>query len=202
MPRIVSKAFIVIAVAAAAVGAFLWVRAAPNASVPPTGTPAPTTAAPGTSDSLGGLSPSGPGLSPGETLSAAGGDPKAQMRAWVQSSLDSLGVGMQLPIPENEKGRGVTVATVKSGSPVQQGGIRAGDTIISFGGQSVGTPMDLAGLIAQSKPGTRYPVAVQREGKSVTLQVTGVSPSKLSRPAMPTNPGAQPGGRGGLSFGR
>jgi serine protease Do len=118
------------------------------------------------------------------------------MRAWVQSSLDSLGVQLQLPIPEDRRGAGITIAGTRPGSPAQKGGFRAGDMIASFGGTPVTTPLDLASLIAAAKPGTRYPIGVQRGGKSVTLQVSGVAPSKLARPTMPSMPAGptlQPG---------
>jgi serine protease Do len=118
----------------------------------------------------------------------------AQTRSWVQSSLVSLGVGVQLPIPAAQKGKGVPVGTVKQGSPAQRGGIKAGDTVTGFDGKTISSALDLADAVSRSQPAARHSVMVLRGGKKVTVGVTGVKPSGLKRPAMPAAPGMGAGG--------
>lgn len=189
MPRIVSRAFLLL-VAAAATSVLLFGCAAPKQAAPTTGSLTPTS--PGTPQGAGGPAPT----------DASGGSTRDQMRAWVQSSIEGLGVGLQLPIPQGVKGKGVPVATVKENTPAKRGGMRAGDIVVSFNGKTVTSPRDLAMLIGEAKPSTRYPVIVARGGKQVTLQLSGVTPSTLSRPAKPGIAGMQPGGMGGPTPGQ
>jgi len=177
MSRTASRTILVVfVVAIVAAGALLVGRITAKQPAAATGTPAP--AGPPAGSGLAGT----PGPAPGSTATAAANERQGQTRAWVESSLDSLGVGVQLPIPAGTKGLGAAVATVRAGSPAQRAGVRQGDTIVSFDKKTVGSPMDLAEFIDQAQPSDRYVMVVERGGKQVTLQVSGVSPSKV-RPA-------------------
>jgi putative serine protease PepD len=116
----------------------------------------------------------------------------------------SVGIGFAVPsntvrdvIPRLERGEtirraylglstsagsgGVTVASVVSGGPAAQAGIRAGDTIAAVGGSAVRTPDDVASAIQDRRAGDSVAVTVRRGGAQETLQV------KLG-----TRPGATP----------
>ncbi len=69
------------------------------------------------------------------------------------------------------RGPAPTVAAVRSGSPAAQAGVRVGDRITALAGQPVGDAIDFyANLLAQ-KPDQTIRLTVQREGRSLMLDV-------------------------------
>ena len=66
----------------------------------------------------------------------------------------------------------VMVAAVEEGSPAMEGGVRAGDRIVSFAGQPVEGIDDLARLLTGERAGTPAPLMVVRGTDLVMLQVT------------------------------
>ena len=89
--------------------------------------------------------------------------------------------------------QGVAIAGVTAGSPAAKAGLKAathqvtadgqtvllgGDSIVGFDDQPIRSAQDLAGAVAQHKPGDRVGVQVVRGGTPRTVQVTlGSSPS-------------------------
>ncbi|HEY2991371.1 MAG TPA: RIP metalloprotease RseP [Methylomirabilota bacterium] len=73
-----------------------------------------------------------------------------------------IGAGPQL-IPQ--------ISSVNAGSPAEKAGLKAGDVVISVAGQPVYTPEDLVEAI-RTRPGQSFPVTVERDGKTLTTNVT------------------------------
>jgi putative serine protease PepD len=85
-----------------------------------------------------------------------------------------LGVFVQTPANRS----GAEVAQVKSGSPAAGAGLKAGDVITSFAGQTIQSPDDLTAAVAAKAPGDKVSVTYVRNGNTKTTQVTiGTRPS-------------------------
>ena len=83
---------------------------------------------------------------------------------------DSLG------IPHN---RGELIQGVEPGKGAEQGGVKAGDVVLKVAGKDVTRDQTLSYLVANTAPGTRIPLEILRDGKSVNLTVTvGKRPSE------------------------
>ena len=79
-----------------------------------------------------------------------------------------LGVFVQTPANRS----GAQVAQVKSGSPAAGAGLKAGDVITSFAGQTIQSPDDLTAAVAAKAPGDKVAVTYVRNGNAKTTQVT------------------------------
>jgi S1-C subfamily serine protease len=142
-----------------------------------------------------------PGNSGGPLLDAQGRVIGVNSQIASQSGSNS-GVGFAIPvdqvkrvIPFLEKGQsvphaylgvrsgdtptgGAQVGDVVAGGPADKGGIRAGDRVISIGGQPVRGADDLSAAVNDRKPGEKVDVTVERGGQRRTLTVTlGTQPS-------------------------
>jgi aminopeptidase YwaD len=78
-------------------------------------------------------------------------------------------VGTVPDFSSNEEG--YKVSSVTDGSPAQKGGIKGGDTMISFGGKKVLNLYDYTYALADFNPGDIVEVVVLREGKELKLKV-------------------------------
>lgn len=67
---------------------------------------------------------------------------------------------------------GVLVFSVIEGTGADAAGIQAGDVIISFNDQKIEEATDFPRFIASTEPGTVVPIALVREGSTITLDVT------------------------------
>ena len=67
---------------------------------------------------------------------------------------------------------GVLVSEVKPGSPAEKVGIRAGDVIIRYDGETVTDSHQLRVLIGQTRPGTQVEVVFLRDGREHRVTVT------------------------------
>jgi serine protease Do len=67
---------------------------------------------------------------------------------------------------------GAVVSSVERGGPADRAGLKPGDVIIEFDGRPVKTTEDLVQMVVRTKPGTRVPVKVVRDGQERTLTVT------------------------------
>jgi putative serine protease PepD len=85
-----------------------------------------------------------------------------------------LGVSIQAPANQT----GAQVATVRNGSPADKAGLKAGDVITSFGGETITSPDDLTAAVAAKQPGDKVSVTYVRSGTTKTTEVTvGTRPS-------------------------
>ena len=67
---------------------------------------------------------------------------------------------------------GVRLSDVRPGGPADQAGLKAGDIIVEFAGQKVSNLQDYSDALIGAKVGQSVPIAVEREGKKVTLTIT------------------------------
>jgi serine protease Do len=74
---------------------------------------------------------------------------------------------------------GVTVSNVVAGSPADQGGLKAGDTITSVDGKPVKNGDELVAEIANRKPGSKVVLGYIRNGKKEDASITVAERSKL-----------------------
>ena len=84
---------------------------------------------------------------------------------------ESLGLG---------KPRGAFVRNAEPGAPAAQGGIEAGDVILSFNGKDINKSTDLPRIVGETKPGTTATVKVWRKGttRDLTVVVADAEPDK------------------------
>jgi S1-C subfamily serine protease len=73
---------------------------------------------------------------------------------------------------------GASIQSVKSGSPAEKAGLKAGDVVTDIGGKTVQNADDLTALVATYKPGDTAKLTVKRGGSTQTITVTfGQRPS-------------------------
>jgi putative serine protease PepD len=73
------------------------------------------------------------------------------------------------------------VTQVVAGSPAAKAGLKAGDVVTSFNGQTVSSADDLSAAVAKAKAGETVNVTVQRGGSTKHLSVTlGVQPKSAT----------------------
>jgi putative serine protease PepD len=73
---------------------------------------------------------------------------------------------------------GAKVVSVQSGSPAAAAGLQAGDVITSVDGKPITSADDLTAAVAAHAPKDKVTLAITRNGKSMTVDVTlGVRPS-------------------------
>ncbi len=79
--------------------------------------------------------------------------------------------GVVLGITFKEKATKLVVGEVHEGSGAANAGIKAGDVIVSAGGQEVADHEALAKVVEKRRVGEDLEVTVEREGKKVSMQV-------------------------------
>jgi putative serine protease PepD len=67
---------------------------------------------------------------------------------------------------------GAQLARVRGGSPAAAAGLKAGDVITAFGGQTIKSPGDLTSAVGTKKPGDKVTVTYVRGGQTKTTEVT------------------------------
>jgi serine protease Do len=68
--------------------------------------------------------------------------------------------------------QGVLVTEVRSGTPAEKAGLKPGDIVLKFAGQSVTTPRELQSAVEMQKIGSSEPIELLRDGKEMTVNVT------------------------------
>lgn len=91
--------------------------------------------------------------------------------AWAvgYEDLEDRNVHLGVQIVESEKG--VTIRKVLPQSTAEKVGIREGDIIVSFDGQSIAKPFDLIHLVSIKKPGDRASLKILRAEQTISLEV-------------------------------
>ncbi|MEV7500701.1 trypsin-like peptidase domain-containing protein [Streptomyces sp. NPDC093018] len=90
----------------------------------------------------------------------------------VDSGRAALGITGRTVVDDRLQPAGVAIATVRSGGPAAQAGLRTGDIITKVGNRSITTITSLQEALAADKPGGRTTVTYQRDGAERTAQVT------------------------------
>jgi len=89
-----------------------------------------------------------------------------------------MGVSITDVTPENAKffdmksANGAVVSEVTPGAPGDKAGLKPGDVITGINGQSVSTAGELQMKVQQQQPGSTIKLAVNRDGKEITVPVT------------------------------
>src|SRR5437016_2225871 len=89
-----------------------------------------------------------------------------------------MGVAVQSVTPDLARSfglhgaEGALVADVTPGGPASKAGIARGDVVVRWGDRRVQHSRELPLMVALTPPGTRVPVAVVREGRERTVDVT------------------------------
>lgn len=104
---------------------------------------------------------------------------KDQLVKYGKVTRGRIGVVIQSvnqPLAESfglDKARGALVAKVDPDSPAAKAGIKTGDVILAWNGQSIAESSDLPTLVADTKPGTNASIVVWRDGaqKALTIAV-------------------------------
>jgi len=92
-------------------------------------------------------------------------------RSYLGVRLEEIGsdLASKLGVHANE---GVLVADVMPKTPAAAAGVKEGDVITSFGGTAVHTPADLRDLVERAAVGSKQMLAIDRDGKHLSLDVT------------------------------
>jgi putative serine protease PepD len=73
---------------------------------------------------------------------------------------------------------GASLTEVRAGTPAARAGLRSGDVVTTFDGESVGSADELRRLVDGKSPGDRVELTVRRNGSTTTVNVTlGTRPS-------------------------
>jgi serine protease Do len=81
--------------------------------------------------------------------------------------------------------RGVEVIQVEDGSPADKYGIRSGDVLLTYNGETVLSVQQLGRLVRETPPGRKVKLQYWRAGKTGTLSVV-IGSLKRSEPAIST----------------
>jgi serine protease Do len=89
-----------------------------------------------------------------------------------------LGVSIQ-PVSQDlakqlgvETSRGALIADVQANAPAAAAGVKPGDVIVEFAGVPVGNPQELVQAVDQAPIGEKQTLALIRDGRRITLDVT------------------------------
>jgi len=101
-----------------------------------------------------------------------------QLKTKGYVSRGQLGVRMQ-PVDDDivkafglESGTGAAVVDVTPDSGAAKAGVQSGDIILAYDGHELQQASDLPPLVGMTKPGSKVPLEILRNGKKQTLQVT------------------------------
>ena len=117
-----------------------------------------------------------------------------------------LGVVVQ-PVDEDivktfdlESGAGAAVTDVTDDSGAAKAGIQPGDIILSYNGQPLQQSIDLPPLVGLTKPGSKVPVEILRNGKKQTLDVV-IGEASRDEDAVSGHGGGAPAASGSKALG-
>jgi len=102
-----------------------------------------------------------------EQLKTKGYVTRGQLGVMVQGISDDM-----VKVYKLDRGAGAAVTQVSPDSGAEKAGIEPGDIILKYNGHEIDQPGDLPPLVGLTKPGTRVPVEILRDGKHQTLEVT------------------------------
>jgi serine protease Do len=130
------------------------------------------------------ISPVGANIGVGFAIPAEEAVPVVEsLRKGERPERGYLGVSIQ-PLSEDtadalglEKNRGEFVARVVAGQAGEKSGLKEGDIVLKVNGRDVTPEETLSYIVANTKPGTRIPLDILREGKPLRLNaVVGARP--------------------------
>jgi len=108
---------------------------------------------------------------------------RGRIGAYIQELTPELAEAFKL-----DKAEGIVVARVMDDSPAQKAGLKQGDVILRMDGKKVERVTRFRNRIAFTAPGTRVRLAIVREGKHKTIDVT-VGKLETDQQGKPTETG-------------
>ncbi|HET6431476.1 Do family serine endopeptidase [Dyella sp.] len=107
-----------------------------------------------------------------EQIKSKGYVTRGQLGVMVQAVTDDM-----IKVYKLDRGAGAAVTQVSPDSGAEKAGVEPGDIILSYDGKIIDQPGDLPPLVGLTKPGSKVPVEILRNGKRQTLQLTvGAAP--------------------------
>lgn len=102
---------------------------------------------------------------------------QAPPTGWLGLTVQELTpqIAMRLGIRVTE---GVFVAAVQAGSPADQGGVRAGDVIVSLNGKKISNPEALRQEVSKISPGTSIEVTLHRGRQEKKVRISVGAPPR------------------------
>lgn len=91
-------------------------------------------------------------------------------RGWLGVYIQDVDKGLAQSLGL-KKPQGALIAQVEPGGPADRAGIRPGDVIVRFNGQTIRESSDLPHVVGLIRPGAKSPAIIIREGKRQNLQV-------------------------------
>lgn len=92
-------------------------------------------------------------------------------RGWLGVSLQQLTPSLREAM-DITSGAGVLITEVVEDSPAEEAGLKMGDVILAFDGQTVSSPRRLTRLVRSAEPETEVALQVLRKGKEKKVRVT------------------------------
>ena len=85
----------------------------------------------------------------------------------IQDITDEFAAALGIP-----KNRGSYIQSVEPGGPAEKAGLKVGDVVTSVNGKEVTQDQSLSYLVNNLQPGTRVPITLLRDGKTMTVTAT------------------------------
>jgi serine protease Do len=102
-----------------------------------------------------------------QQLKETGHVSRGWLGVYIQEVTRELAESFGMKQPE-----GALVAQVMKDSPAEKGGLRVGDVILTYNGQSINKSSDLPPMVGRTPIGKKAKVEVMRAGKPITLRIT------------------------------
>ena len=134
-------------------------------------------------------------------------DVTKQLKAEGKVTRGRIGIAIQ-PVTKElaqsfklEELTGGIVINVEKGGPAEQAGVRVGDVVLEWNGETIDEPNELPRLVAATKPGSLAHMALWRDGKrqAVALRVGEIAP-EASAAAARQAPAKQDDARLGMAL--
>jgi len=89
------------------------------------------------------------------------------IRGWLGVEVQSLAPELAPSFGQNDL-HGILVVSTHPGGPAEQGGLQAGDVILSINGQTTSIPYNAMNQVARTHPGEQVTIELLRNGKRLT----------------------------------
>jgi len=130
-----------------------------------------------------------------EQLKTKGFVTRGQLGVMVQGVSDDM-----VKVYKLDRGAGAAVTQVSPDSGAEKAGIEPGDIILKYNGQEIDQPGDLPPLVGLTKPGTKVPLEILRDGKHKTVEIT-VGTAPRDQDAVSSSDGGAPQATGAQALG-
>ena len=75
-------------------------------------------------------------------------------------------------VPGDDRGRGAKLGQIYEGTPAHSAGLHEGDLVTAVDGDAISSFTELRSRIATTEPGQKVALSVERDGKSIVVDVT------------------------------